>query len=74
MSARSEAKVVVQQGTKYHIFMSLSTTTHIASDPLVYDSPVIMSIEILAHSFERMDRDFRILAGGCCKVELYWQV
>jgi hypothetical protein len=66
MFARSEAKVVVQQGMKYCIFVSHSTTIHMASYPSDNGSPVIKSIEILVHGSDGMDRDIRIPAR-CCR-------
>jgi carbohydrate-binding DOMON domain-containing protein len=74
MSARLEADVVIQQGTQYHIFVSHSTTTHIALYPLEYGSPVMKFIEILVHSFHGMESDHQTAAGHCRKVWLRSQV
>jgi hypothetical protein len=60
MSAKLGAKVMVQQGMKYCIFVSQSTTTHIASCPSNHGSPAMKSIKILVHGIEGTERDLRI--------------
>jgi hypothetical protein len=62
MSARSGAEVVVEQETKYHIFLNWFTTTHLASCPSDHGHPVMNSNEMLIHGFDGIEKDLRILA------------
>jgi hypothetical protein len=74
ISAWSEAELLVWQGTKCHIFVRQSATTHMVSCPSDNHSPLMKSIEILVHGFNRTRRDLTIPAGHCWEVRLHWQV